>query len=113
MKKIVAFCVQNQLLVYLGMILVIIGGVISTDRMNTSFFPAQKEKNIRIAAIYPGASPSEVEEGITIKIELFWNYSCIHKITASIRCFNGDWAMGFVKHKCSPDARVWLSVHQT
>jgi multidrug efflux pump subunit AcrB len=69
MKKIIAFCVQNQLLVYLAMILVITGGVISAKRMNTSFFPAQKEKFIQINAIYPGASPSEIEEGITLKIE--------------------------------------------
>jgi multidrug efflux pump subunit AcrB len=69
MKKFVAFCVQNQLLVYLGMILVIVGGVISAKRMNTSFFPAQKEKFIQINALYPGASPSEIEEGITLKIE--------------------------------------------
>ncbi|MGB6037434.1 MAG: efflux RND transporter permease subunit [Cryomorphaceae bacterium] len=69
MKKVVAFFVQNQLLVYLAMILVIIGGVLSAKRMNTSFFPAQKEKFIIIEAVYPGASPSEIEEGITLKIE--------------------------------------------
>ncbi|MFT6997140.1 MAG: multidrug efflux pump subunit AcrB [Cryomorphaceae bacterium] len=69
MKKIIAFCVQNQLLVYLAMFLVIIGGVISAKRMNTSFFPSEKEKYIQINAIYPGASPSEIEEGITLKIE--------------------------------------------
>lgn len=69
MKRIIAYGVQNQLLVYLGMILVIIVGLISADRMNTSFFPAQKEKFIQINAVYPGASPSEIEEGITLKIE--------------------------------------------
>jgi multidrug efflux pump subunit AcrB len=69
MKKIIAFFVQNQLLVYLGMILVIVGGVISAKRMNTSFFPAQEEKFIIINATYPGASPAEIEEGITLKIE--------------------------------------------
>jgi len=69
MKKVIAYFLQNQLLVYLGMILVILIGVISAMRMNTSFFPAEKEKFIIVNAIYPGASPSEIEEGITLKIE--------------------------------------------
>lgn len=37
--------------------------------MNSSFFPNPDERFIIIEAIYPGASPKEVEEGIVLKIE--------------------------------------------
>ena len=37
--------------------------------MKRSFFPDIKEKIISISVAYPGASPKEMEEGITIRIE--------------------------------------------
>jgi len=37
--------------------------------MNRSFFPELSEKFINITVFYPGASPKEMEEGITIRIE--------------------------------------------
>jgi multidrug efflux pump subunit AcrB len=69
MKKIVAFFIDNQLVVFLALATVVILGVLLGGRMNTSFFPAEKEKFIIIEAVYPGASPQEIEEGITLKIE--------------------------------------------
>jgi len=69
MKRVIAFFIQNQLLVYLAMILILAVGVISVLRMNTSFFPAEDEKFIVVNATFPGASPKEVEEGITLKVE--------------------------------------------
>ncbi len=69
MKKLVAFFIENQLLVYLLLFAVVIIGVMLGSRMNTSFFPAEKEKFIIIEALYPGASPQEIEEGITLKVE--------------------------------------------
>lgn len=69
MKKLVKFFIENQLLVYLGLVVVVIFGVTLGGRMNTSFFPAEKEKFIIVEATYPGASPQEIEEGITLKIE--------------------------------------------
>ena len=69
MKRIIAFFIENQLLVYLAMILIVVSGVISVLRMNTSFFPSEDEKFIIVNATFPGASPREVEEGITLKVE--------------------------------------------
>lgn len=69
MKKLIKFFIDNQLLVYLGLIVVVIFGVTLGSQMNTSFFPAEKEKFIIIEAYFPGASPVEMEEGITLKIE--------------------------------------------
>jgi len=37
--------------------------------MNRSFFPERTEKFINVSVFYPGASPKEMEEGITIRIE--------------------------------------------
>ena len=37
--------------------------------MNRSFFPDSREKFINISVFYPGASPKEMEEGITVRIE--------------------------------------------
>ncbi len=69
MKRVVAFFIENQLLVYLSLGAIVIIGVLLGSRMNTSFFPAEKEKFIIIESIYPGASPEEIEEGITLKVE--------------------------------------------
>jgi len=37
--------------------------------MNSTFFPERTSKYINIQAVFPGASPEEVEEGIVSKIE--------------------------------------------
>ncbi|MEQ9297321.1 MAG: efflux RND transporter permease subunit [Cyclobacteriaceae bacterium] len=37
--------------------------------LKKSFFPERDPRNITISVVYPGASPEEVEEGVTIKIE--------------------------------------------
>ncbi len=69
MKRIIAFFIENSLLVYLGLIAIALMGVLLASRMNTSFFPNVDEKFIVIEAVYPGSSPVEVEEGITQKVE--------------------------------------------
>ncbi len=69
MKGVIKFFIKNELLVNLGLVLIIILGVMMALRMNSSFFPSVDEKFINIEAIYPGASPQEVEEGIVLKIE--------------------------------------------
>lgn len=40
--------------------------MISTKK---SFFPTLEDKNITVSVSYPGASPDEMEEGVTLKIE--------------------------------------------
>ncbi len=69
MKSIVTFFIKNELLVNLFIALVAVLGVLALLNMNSSFFPMAPERFIMIEAIYPGASPREVEEGITLKIE--------------------------------------------
>jgi len=69
MRSLVKFFVKNELLVNLLIVLITILGLVALSSMNSSFFPNVKEKFIVVEAVYPGASPREVEEGIVLKIE--------------------------------------------
>lgn len=56
---------------YANIILVIILGLglFSFFSINRSFFPEFSEKYINVSVYYPGASPKEMEEGVTMRIE--------------------------------------------
>ncbi|MCA6074310.1 efflux RND transporter permease subunit [Fulvivirga sedimenti] len=69
MKDFIKFFIKNELLVNLFIAIVVLLGILGLSNMNSSFFPKAPERFIIIEAIYPGASPREVEEGITLKIE--------------------------------------------
>lgn len=69
MKKVITFFIKNELLVNMSIALVTLLGVMAMLNMNSSFFPTAPERFIIVEAVYPGASPREVEEGITLKIE--------------------------------------------
>ncbi|WP_372753105.1 efflux RND transporter permease subunit [Labilibaculum sp.] len=49
--------------------LMIIAGGVSLAYMKKSFFPETESKIITVSMVFPGASPKEVEEGITSRIE--------------------------------------------
>ncbi|PLW96607.1 MAG: AcrB/AcrD/AcrF family protein, partial [Marinilabiliales bacterium] len=69
MRKIISVFIKYPF--YANIILVIILGLglLSFLSINRSFFPDSREKYITITVFYPGASPKEMEEGITIRIE--------------------------------------------
>jgi len=69
MKGFVKFFIKNELLVNLFIAIVALLGVMAVLNMNSSFFPTAPERFILVEAVYPGASPREVEEGITLKVE--------------------------------------------
>jgi len=69
MKKIVSIFVKYPFYANIIIFVMIVGGVISFTNMKRSFFPDVKEKIISISVAYPGASPKEMEEGITVRIE--------------------------------------------
>ncbi len=50
-------------------VVILLFGYIGLKSLNTTFFPNIPSKYIIIQAVYPGASPEEIEEGITLKIE--------------------------------------------
>lgn len=49
--------------------LMVIAGSTSLAFMKKSFFPENESKTISVSMVYPGASPKEVEEGITSRME--------------------------------------------
>lgn len=51
------------------MLAILAFGFVSLNNIRKSFFPQSESDIIVVNAIYPGASPQEVEEGIVIKIE--------------------------------------------
>jgi len=56
---------------YANMIVVVflLAGLLSLSMMKKSFFPERTSRIIRVSVFYPGASPVEMEEGITSRIE--------------------------------------------
>jgi multidrug efflux pump subunit AcrB len=69
MKNIIEYFIKYPVAVNVLMIAIVLGGWQGLKRMNSSFFPLIPPDTITITAIYPGASPQEVEEGVILKIE--------------------------------------------
>lgn len=69
MSRVIKYFIKYPAAVYTIMIGLTVFGVVAYLNMNTTFFPVNPSKIISIQAIYPGASPQEVEEGIVQKIE--------------------------------------------
>jgi multidrug efflux pump subunit AcrB len=69
MKKAIAFFIQHPLWANALIVLTVIFGLLSLFSMGSSFFPELTPNQIFVNVFYPGASPEEMEEGVTIKIE--------------------------------------------
>ncbi len=69
MRSIIKYFIQHPTIVNLLMILIIGVGILRLVQTQTTYFPKQRIRFISILVPYPGASPSELETGITIKIE--------------------------------------------
>ena len=69
MKKIITLFVKYPFYANIIIFILVIGGVLSFTNMKRSFFPDVREKIISISVAYPGASPKEMEEGVTVRIE--------------------------------------------
>ena len=69
MKKLIAYFIKfpiwaNALIIITGIV-----GLLSLFLMPKSFFPEMNPNRVYITVSYPGASPKEIEEGITTRIE--------------------------------------------
>ena len=69
MKKIIEFSIGNPVIVNLLVLLILISGAVSYLRLKRELFPDFSRRVIRIDTVYAGASPEEVEELITARIE--------------------------------------------
>ncbi|MEE4115702.1 MAG: efflux RND transporter permease subunit [Marinilabiliaceae bacterium] len=69
MRKIIERFVEYPMYANIIIVVVILVGVFSYNQMNKSFFPETESRIITISVFYPGASPVEMEEGVTSRIE--------------------------------------------
>ncbi len=69
LKQMVGLFVKYKILANIVIAVTIIFGLITLFNTNLSFFPETKPRNITIQVVYPGASPQEMEEGVTLKVE--------------------------------------------
>jgi multidrug efflux pump subunit AcrB len=69
MRKLITYFIKYPIAGNILMILLILMGWVGMKSLRTTFFPESESKFIRVSAIYQGASPAEIEEGIILKIE--------------------------------------------
>jgi len=69
MKKIIEYFIKYPVLGNAILVMIFLFGFVSYSNLKATFFPNIPSRNIMITATYPGASPEEMEEGITLKIE--------------------------------------------
>jgi len=64
-EKFVAYPVYANLIIAI----VVFAGVVSFTHLKKAFFPETESRYISVSVFYPGASPVEMEEGVTTRIE--------------------------------------------
>ncbi len=69
MKKFVAFFIRYPIAVNTLMASLAFFGYLALKSINSTFFPIVPSRFILVQAVYPGASPEEIEEGIVQKVE--------------------------------------------
>ncbi|MDG1433095.1 MAG: efflux RND transporter permease subunit [Saprospiraceae bacterium] len=69
MKNFLSFFIKYPVAVNVIMFSVAIFGYLGLQETKSSFFPLDDSKLIFINIVYPGASPTEIEEGVVLKIE--------------------------------------------
>ena len=69
MKGIIRYFVRYPVLGNAIFFAIFVFGFLAFREMKTTFFPDVASDTIFVVASYPGASPEEIEEGVTLKIE--------------------------------------------
>lgn len=69
MKKIINYLLDQKLLVNLVVVIILMAGLTTFSGINRESIPDVKFDMVTITTIYPGASPSDAEELISIPIE--------------------------------------------
>ncbi len=69
MRKVIEFFIKRPVWGNAAIAVVLMFGLFSVFTMKRSFFPELEPNTISVSVLYPGASPTEMEEGVTIKIE--------------------------------------------
>jgi multidrug efflux pump subunit AcrB len=69
MRRLIQFFIERPIWTNAAIAIVVMFGLWSLLHLNRSFFPELDPNRIAISVLYPGASPEEMEEGVSIKIE--------------------------------------------
>ena len=69
MKSLPQFSVENPVLVGVVMASILIGGVYAAFTLVREMFPESRPNQVLISTLYPGATPSEVEKGVAMRLE--------------------------------------------
>jgi multidrug efflux pump subunit AcrB len=69
MRSIIKYFIQHPTIVNLFVLLIVGIGLMSLMQTKRTALPQQDIRLLSILVVYPGATPTEVEEGVTIKIE--------------------------------------------
>ena len=69
MRNLIAYFIKNPIYANAIIIITAIAGLLSLSLMPRSFFPELSLNKVYVNVSYPGASPEEIEQGITTRIE--------------------------------------------
>ena len=69
MKSIINYFIKYHVAVNVIIIAFLLFGTLGLRSLKSSYFPLTESHIVQISAIYPGASPAEIEEGVILKIE--------------------------------------------
>ena len=69
MNRLIAYFIKYPIWANALIVITAIAGILSLFLMPKSFFPEMKPNRVYVNVAYPGASPKEIEEGITTRIE--------------------------------------------
>ena len=69
MRRLIKYFIENTIYANAIIIITAIAGILSLSIMPKSFFPEMSPNRVYVNVSYPGASPEEIEEGITTRIE--------------------------------------------
>ena len=69
MNRAIAWFAENHVAANLLMALTVVGGLLTLPGIRQEIFPELDLPAIVVSVAYPGASPSEVEEAICVRIE--------------------------------------------
>ena len=61
--------IQNPVAANLLMVVLLVGGAVSASRLQSQVFPTISPDTVTVTVPFPGATPAEVEEGITRRVE--------------------------------------------
>ncbi|MFW5930177.1 MAG: efflux RND transporter permease subunit, partial [Desulfosalsimonas sp.] len=69
MRSVISWFAENHVAANLLMLIILVAGAVIALDIKLEIFPETEMDKVRISVAYPGASPSEVEEGIIRRVE--------------------------------------------